>query len=302
MADMVETGAATLSEAAAAELGGLAARVGGGSVVVLSGAGISTESGFPDYRGRTGAARRFTPMTHQAFVGDSEARRRYWARSHVGWQALGRAAPNAGHRAVAALEHRGIVLGTITQNVDGLHTAAEARNVIDLHGRMDRVICLWCGDVTPRTELSGRLRAANAGWLASADALNPDGDAELPDALVASFEVVGCRGCGGVLMPDVVYFGGTVPPDRVAAANALVDRAALVLVLGSSLTVLSGRRFVTRAARAGTPIAIVNEGATRCDDLAAVKLDAPLGVTLTGLVQALDDERAGAGAAPPAGR
>ena len=266
-----------------------------GRVVVLSGAGLSTESGIPDYRGRSGAAvRRQAPMTHQAFVSDPLARRRYWARSHVGWSVMSRARPNAGHVAVTQLEDLGLVNGTITQNVDGLHTAAGTRRVIDLHGRLDRVVCLDCRATTTRARLADRLAAANASWQARATQVNPDGDVEVADQLLDDFVVVGCERCSGTLMPDVVYFGGTVPADRVAEALDLVEGAGLLLVLGSSLTVFSGRRFVVRAARAGIPVAIINEGPTRGDAHAVLKVDAPLGRALNELVDLVQRSATGA--------
>jgi NAD-dependent SIR2 family protein deacetylase len=273
----------------------LAELVAEGSAIVLSGAGLSTESGIPDYRGPTGRARRADPMTYQAFVGGAAARQRYWARSHVGWRHVARAAPNAGHRAVTELERRGLVAGIITQNVDGLHTAAGARQVIELHGRLDRVLCLGCGQRSDRDDLDSRLRAANPGWDHEAKrraVINPDGDAVLDDALVGRFRVVGCRSCGGVLKPDVIFFGENVPRPRVDDCHALVERAAVLIVLGSSLTVMSGFRFVRQAATLGIPVVIVNQGATRGDELAAATLDAPLGLTLTRLVEALALERA----------
>ena len=270
------------------EVARLTELVGGGAVVVLSGAGISTESGIPDYRGPSGAAlRRHAPMTFQAFRDDPVARRRYWARSHVGWQLMSRAEPNAGHRAVAELERRGLVDGTVTQNVDGLHQAAGSREVVDLHGRLDRVVCLACGATSDRVALRARLDEANREWRATVRAVNPDGDVDLPDEQLDSFVVVDCLECGGLLKPDVVYFGENVPVPRVVASYALVDGAALLLVLGTSLTVFSGRRFVVRAAAAGIPVAIVNDGATRGDDHAAVRIAAPLGATLTALVDGL---------------
>jgi NAD-dependent SIR2 family protein deacetylase len=263
-----------------ADLAALARLVGHGEVVVLSGAGISTESGIPDYRGPTTAERRYAPMTYQAFLRDTGARRRYWARSHVGWQQFARAQPNAGHRAVADLERRGVVTATITQNVDGLHQAAGSREVIDLHGRLDRVICLGCGSTSSRDDLDDRLARANASWQATVTAVNPDGDAELADEDLDGFTVVDCSACGGVLKPDVVYFGENVPVGRVSASIERVEAASALLVLGSSLTVFSGRRFVVRAARNGIPIAIVNDGPTRCDGLAAVRINERLGPTL----------------------
>ncbi|MDL4770568.1 NAD-dependent protein deacetylase [Actinomadura xylanilytica] len=265
----------------------LADLVAGGGVVVLSGAGLSTESGIPDYRGETGRRRRAEPMTYQAFVGGEAARRRYWARSHLGWRHIARAAPNDGHRAVAELQARGLVDGIITQNVDGLHQAAGAREVIELHGGLDRVLCLSCGERTPRDRLDRRLREANPGWDAQADMINPDGDAVLDDDQVESFRVVPCERCGGPLKPDVIFFGENVPPPRVRDCYALTERAGVLLVLGSSLTVMSGLRFVRRAAGAGIPVVIVNRGPTRGDDLARLNLDVPLGKALTGLVAAL---------------
>ncbi len=266
----------------------LASIIEDGNVVVLSGAGLSTESGIPDYRGRSGAAvRRREPMTHDMFVGDPTARRRYWARSHLGWPLLSQAAPNVGHHAVTRLERLGLVRSTITQNVDGLHTAAGTRHVIDLHGRLDRVRCLGCDAQSSRDSLAQRLAAANHTWQARASQVNPDGDVDVPEGVLDSFVVVDCVRCGGVLMPDVVYFGGRVPPARVAAAQDQVDAASTLLVLGSSLAVFSGRRLVVSAVRTGIPVAIVTEGPTRCDERATLKLDAPLGRTLQELVDLL---------------
>jgi NAD-dependent SIR2 family protein deacetylase len=254
-----------------------------GDVVVLSGAGLSTDSGIPDYRGPSGSARRGSPMTYQTFTGDPLARRRYWARSHLGWRTIGDARPNDGHRAVARLQDEGLVTGVITQNVDGLHQAAGARDVIELHGNLARVACLGCGLRSGRDELEERLTAANPGFGAVAAAINPDGDVELDDAEVDGFTVVDCPGCGGLLKPDVVYFGETVPADRVSRAFSLVAGARTLLVLGSSLTVMSGRRFVLRAARDGVRVAIVNRGVTRGEPYADLLIDAPLSVVLPNL-------------------
>ncbi|MFC8617999.1 NAD-dependent protein deacetylase [Micromonospora purpureochromogenes] len=256
----------------------LAGLVAGGGVVVLSGAGLSTESGIPDYRGPSGAARRHTPMTYQTFTRDPLARRRYWARSHLGWRMIARAAPNDGHRAVARLQDAGLVDGVITQNVDGLHTAAGSPQVVELHGRLDEVVCLDCGNRTSREELDRRLREANPGFDAAVGAVNPDGDVELADEQVAGFRTVDCTFCGtGMLKPDVVFFGETVPAPRVSHCFAMVGAARLLLVLGSSLTVMSGRRFVLRAAKLGIPVVIANQGPTRGDGYAAMTVDAPLG-------------------------
>jgi NAD-dependent SIR2 family protein deacetylase len=277
--------------------------VAAGGVLVLSGAGLSTESGIPDYRGPTGLARRgsgATPMTYQVFTGGADARRRYWARSHLGWRHIARAVPNDGHRAVAALSRRGLLAGIITQNVDGLHQAADPvtdpatgsvtgrAEVTELHGSLHRVLCLSCGQRTARSDLDRRLAAANPGWGAELSvAVNPDGDAVLDDEAAARFLVADCSACGGVLKPDVVFFGENVPPQRTQACYDLVEAASALVVLGSSLTVMSGFRYVRHAAGLGRPVVIVNQGATRGDAYAAAALDAPLGQTLTALVAAL---------------
>ncbi|WP_443071194.1 NAD-dependent protein deacetylase [Streptomyces sp. NBC_01476] len=258
------------------------------SVVVLSGAGLSTESGIPDYRGVTGRRRPSVPMTFQEFTADEASRRRYWARSHLGWQAIAQARPNAGHLAVTRLVRSGLVSGVITQNVDGLHTAAGTSETIDLHGRLDRVVCLDCGDRSPRTRLDERLARANPGFRDIEADTKADGDAELPAARTAEFRIVACEVCRvGTLKPDVVFFGENVPAERVQRCYGLVDASSALLVLGSSLTVMSGLRFVRRAARQGTSVAIVNQGNTRGDALAALRLDLPLGPTLTALADHL---------------
>jgi NAD-dependent SIR2 family protein deacetylase len=270
------------------ELDVLTDLVADGDVVVLSGAGLSTDSGIPDYRGATGSLRRHTPMTYQAFTRDPRGRHRYWARSFVGWRQIRSARPNTGHRAVAELQAAGLVGGVITQNVDGLHQAAGAREVLELHGGLDRTVCLGCGDVAGRASLDERLRAANPDFGPRVDDINPDGDAELSDEVLDGFAMVGCLACGeGPLKPDVVFFGETVPRDRVDRSFELVDDARCLLVLGSSLTVMSGYRFVLRAAKLGIPVAIVNLGPTRGDEKAGVRLDAPLGEVLPELARRL---------------
>ncbi|MCF6744177.1 NAD-dependent protein deacetylase [Blastococcus sp. KM273128] len=268
------------------ELAGLLA---GGGALVLSGAGLSTDSGIPDYRGATGSLRRHTPMTYQTFTRDPRGRHRYWARSFIGWRQIAEARPNAGHRAVAALQRAGAVADVITQNVDGLHQAGGARGVLELHGGLDRTVCLACGDVASRAALDLRLRAANPGFRPEpTDEVNPDGDVELPEEALDGFVMVDCLACGrGPLKPDVVFFGETVPRDRVDACFALVDDARALLVLGSSLTVMSGYRFVIHAAKRGIPVAIVNSGPTRGDGKASLKVDAPLGVVLPELARRL---------------
>jgi NAD-dependent SIR2 family protein deacetylase len=265
-------------------LAALASLIAAGGVTILSGAGLSTESGIPDYRGPTGLNRRAQPMTYQTFTGSAAARQRYWARSHLGWRQVAQAAPNLGHQAVAELERRGQLTGIITQNVDGLHQAAGAQQVIELHGSLSRVRCLGCGQRTARTELDRRLRAANPEWDALPGQLNPDGDAVVAAEAEARFQVVDCTGCGGVLKPDVIFFGENVPRPRVDSCYELVSGSQALVVLGSSLTVMSGYRFVRHAARLDIPVAIVNQGPTRGDPEATFTVNAPLGRTLSALL------------------
>ena len=265
-----------------------------GGLLVLSGAGISTESGIPDYRGEGGSLSRHTPMTYQDFTAGAQARRRYWARSHLGWRTFGRAHPNAGHRAVAAFGRHGLLAGVITQNVDGLHQAAGSEDVVELHGSLARVVCLSCGASSPRRELARRLEEANAGFGPVAAGINPDGDADLTDDQIGDFRVVPCAVCGGILKPDVVFFGETVPPQRVEHCRTLVREATSLLVLGSSLTVMSGLRFVRQAAQDGKPVLIVNRDPTRGDRHALTRVALPLGTALTTVADRLgipvDDE------------
>ncbi|SDC48025.1 NAD-dependent protein deacetylase, SIR2 family [Geodermatophilus telluris] len=264
----------------------LADLVADGDVLVLSGAGLSTDSGIPDYRGASGSLRRHTPMTWQTFRRDPRGRHRYWARSYVGWPQMAAARPNAGHSAVARLQRAGLLGGVVTQNVDGLHQAAGARDVVELHGGLDRTVCLACGDVAGRAGLHRRLRAANPGFGPRVDEVNPDGDAELPDEVLDGFVMVDCTACGGgPLKPDVVFFGETVPRDRVDACFRLLEDSGSLLVLGSSLTVMSGYRFVLRAAELGIPVGVVNLGPTRGDAKVDVKVDAPLGAVLPELAR-----------------
>ncbi|MFJ8046170.1 NAD-dependent protein deacetylase [Kitasatospora sp. NPDC096147] len=277
-----------------ADLRPLARLVAGRGVVVLSGAGLSTESGIPDYRGETGSRRRGAPMTYQEFTGSEAARRRYWARSHAGWRTIARAEPNAGHRAVERLRRSGHVSAVITQNVDGLHRAAGTRDAVELHGGLDRVICLTCRHLSSRAELDRRLTELNGASAAPGADSQADGDAVLPDEAVAGFRVAPCLECGGVLKPDVVFFGESVPMPRVERCFDLVAAGQLLLVLGSSLTVMSGLRFVRRAAKDGTPVVIVNQGPTRGDELAAARIGLPLGPALTELADLVGES------APPA--
>ena len=255
-------------------------------IVALTGAGCSTESGIPDYRGggRTGPR---NPIQHDAFMKKADVRRRYWARATLGWVRFSGAEPNDAHRALAALERAGRVAGVITQNVDRLHQRAGSRRVVELHGALAEVICLRCGRDEPRQEVQARMVDANPGWLETAPEIHPDGDAELDAERVAGFTVVGCRSCGGELKPDVVFFGGTVSEPTLAAAWDLFGAAEVLLVVGSSLAVFSGFRFVRRAQEQGLPIALVNIGPTRADEIAAVKLSATAGTILPRLVDRL---------------
>ncbi len=293
------TGFASLPPAAAAEpargeleiLQDIHAVLAGGRFAVLTGAGLSTDSGIPDYRGPGSAPR--APMTYQEFIGEADNRRRYWARNHIGWSHLRRADPNDGHAAVAQLEHRGLLTGLITQNVDRLHEEAGSINVIDLHGRFDQVVCLACHRRYSRGLLAGVFEELNPGFLERALAagvveMAPDADATVEDAgLIESFLVAQCPACGGTLKPDFVYFGESVPKDRVERSYAMVDEAGALLVAGSSLTVMSGLRFVRHAAKQGKPVVIINRGQTRGDDLATIKLDAGVSESLRWLADEL---------------
>ncbi len=269
----------------------LAGLLAGRSWVCLTGAGISTDSGIPDYRGP--GSPRATPMMYAEFVDSAAARQRYWARSFLGWQRMRHAAPNPGHAALAGLAAYGLG-GIITQNVDGLHRVAGAAGsvplpVIDLHGRIADVVCLQCGQVTSRVAYQRRLAALNPTMVADTDTghaeLRPDGDAVVEDW--SGFVVAPCLVCGGVLKPDVIFFGETVPRDRVERCYRLVDDADALLVAGSSLAVMSGLRFVRHAARQQQPVAIVNRGATRGDDLAELRMDAGTSEVLTQLLRRL---------------
>ncbi|WP_159620961.1 NAD-dependent protein deacetylase [Ruania rhizosphaerae] len=275
----------TTATTSQAEVDRLVDLLRGRTFTVLTGAGVSTDSGIPDYRGPDSPPR--NPMTYQQFVGDEGFRRHYWARNHVGWRHMRRTDPNDGHRALARMEQRGLVTGVITQNVDLLHQAAGSERVIDLHGHYNEVICLQCGTVISRTQMHERL-----------EALNPDfsrevGDVEIApdaDAVIESttgFRVPACTVCGGMLKPYIVYFGENVPKERVARAFAMVDSGEALLVAGSSLAVMSGLRFVRHAHKNGMPVAIVNRGTTRGDELATLHLHTGTSETLQALDAAL---------------
>ena len=253
-------------------------------LLVITGAGISTGSGIPDYRGEDGGWKRPPPMTYQAFTGSLAARQRYWARSLLGWPRFGQARPNSAHLALATLQRQGRVQALVTQNVDGLHQAAGSSGVIDLHGRLDAIVCLGCAARSTRAAFQQALVAANPDWLELPAGIAPDGDAELDEVDFSTFRVPACAVCGGVHKPDVVFFGESVPRTRVEAVHAHLARADAVLVVGSSLMVWSGFRFVRAAASAGLPIALLNRGLTRADDLATLKCDADIAHALSAAV------------------
>lgn len=252
-------------------------------LLVLTGAGCSTDSGIPDYRDADGQWKRTPPVTYQAFMGEVATRQRYWARSLVGWPRFGTAHPNTSHHALAALEADGRVELLLTQNVDCLHQRAGSQTVIDLHGRLDQVRCMECGARSAREQLQQRLLQANPGWEVLDAGIAPDGDADL-EADFSGFRVPACERCGGILKPDVVFFGENVPRERVAAVHDHLQRADAVLVVGSSLMVYSGFRFVDAAAKAGLPIAAVNMGRTRADHLIALKIERPCAQALAFLL------------------
>jgi NAD-dependent SIR2 family protein deacetylase len=281
----VQTAVATAREQASYEQ--LVELLRAGRVTVLTGAGLSTESGIPDYRGPDGK-RRVVPMTYGEFVASPANRQRYWARSFVGWRRFARAAPNDGHRAVATLQRLGLVRAIITQNVDGLHQLAGARDVLELHGNLALARCLDCGETAHRGELDGRLGEANPHFEVIAAEPRPDGDVVLSDEAVAGFHPPRCLVCQSDLVkPDVVFFGESVPKALVDQCFSHVEASLGLLVLGSSLQVMSGYRFVRRAAAKGIPVAIVTRGPSRGDEKATIRLDAPLGVTLSRIVQDL---------------
>jgi NAD-dependent SIR2 family protein deacetylase len=268
-------------------LSALAALVRGKTVVALTGAGLSTESGIPDYRSPTALARSRRPIHGPEFVRSETVRRRYWARSALGWERMRRAEPNGGHRALATLERSGVVAHVITQNVDRLHRKGGSQKVTELHGALAEVGCLACGVVEDRDALQERILVLNPGWVSCDAPTAPDGDAELPAHRVERFVVPGCSWCGGVLKPRVVFFGDNVPRAVVDEAYGVTDAADLLLVVGSSLAVFSGYRFLRRAVERGTPVAIVNRGQVRGEEHAALKIDASTGETLEALVRAL---------------
>lgn len=256
----------------------------GRRLAVLTGAGVSTDSGIPDYRGQGAPVR--SPMTFQTFLADSRARQRYWAGSHLGWRHFAGAGPNAGHRAVAELETAGVVNGVVTQNVDGLHLQAGSRAVVEVHGSIDRVTCLTCGQQFAREDIAARMTLDNP-WLAQPETvkLNPDGDVDI-DA-VDAMRVPDCTVCGGMLKPDVVFFGEFVPPTKFTQASALIRSAGALVVAGSSLVVNSGIRLLDQAVKRRIPIVIVNRGETKGDARASLKIDAGASEVLVALRERL---------------
>lgn len=256
-------------------------------VVVIGGAGCSTEVGIPDYRDRNGQWKRPQPVTYQAFMGDVLVRQRYWARSMLGWRVMGQARPGSAHQALARLEQQGRLELLITQNVDGLHDAAGSLNIVDLHGRIDTVRCMDCDKRSARADLQQRLLALNPTWVELYAAPAPDGDADLENQDFSHFVVPACPHCGtGLIKPDVVFFGETVPRERVQTCMAAVARADAVLIAGSSLMVYSGYRFALAAHEQGKSIVAINQGVTRADALLAFKVEADVGQVLMGLIEA----------------
>jgi NAD-dependent SIR2 family protein deacetylase len=262
-------------------------------VLVLTGAGFSTGSGIPDYRDGQGQWKRSPPMTWQRFCGRLEERKRYWSRSMAGWPIFAQAPANAAHQALARMQQGGWVGPIVTQNVDGLHQAAGSSAVIDLHGRLDRVVCAQCGERFARAAFQQRLARVNPGWQASAQRLAPDGDAEIGEQDLSRFEVPDCARCGGFIRPEVVFFGETVPRDRVALAFEWLEQSDALLVAGSSLAVHSGFRFARRAAELGRPVVAVNQGVTRADDLIQWRIEAALEQVLPGVCERLESIRLG---------
>ncbi len=256
----------------------------GRRVAVLTGAGVSTDSGIPDYRGKGAPVR--TPMTAQQFLASEQARRRYWVGSHLGWRTFAASEPNAGHLALADLERAGVVNGVVTQNVDGLHLRAGSHRVVELHGTMRRVFCIHCGQVFDRRDLAERVEAANP-WITVPDniKLGPDGDA-LPESS-DGFVIPECSICGSVLKPDVVFFGEYIPPEKFSEAERIVTSSEALIVAGSSLVVNSGIRLVERARRRKLPVVIINRGDTRADRKAAVKINAGTSEVLAALAKGL---------------
>ena len=260
---------------------------GSASLAVLCGAGVSTASGIPDYRDRNGAPKHAQPIQFNEFINSERCRKRYWARSYIGWRRFSRARPNAAHEALANLESVGSVDTLITQNVDRLHHAAGSQRVIELHGDLGHVRCLGCGELSARGEFQRRLKKRNSDWHAEVYRYKPDGDAELAESSCRNFAIPACGECDDIVKPDVVMFGEAVPKERVRDATAVVDRSDALLVVGSSLMVFSGFRFARQAAEQKKPIVIVNQGRTRADDFATYKVEADCAQVLSSAIERL---------------
>jgi NAD-dependent SIR2 family protein deacetylase len=273
-----------LSPAAIARLDQAAELLSGRIVTMLTGAGISTDSGIPDYRGEGAPVR--IPMTFEQFITSARYRKRYWAGSHLGWRHFDSAEPNAGHFAIAELELAGIVNGVITQNVDGLHLRAGSERVVDLHGTMDRVLCLNCGQTFARSDIARRITLANP-WIEENEGieLSPDGDADV--TAFDDFETPDCTVCGGILKPDIVFFGEFIPVEKFSEASALVRRAGALVIAGSSLAVNSGIRLLEVASRRRIPVVVINRGGTKGDTRAAIKIEGGTSETLLSLQERL---------------
>jgi NAD-dependent SIR2 family protein deacetylase len=256
-------------------------------LLIITGAGVSTGSGIPDYRDDKGEWKRKQPVQYQDFIRDAATRKRYWARSLVGWRWFADAHPNPAHHALARLEEYGLIHHLITQNVDGLHQRAGSRRVIDLHGRLDRMICLACGEKAPRAEFQKLLETLNPDFAELSAEVAPDGDADLEQIDFMRFEVPACAQCGGMLKPHVVFFGESVPKPRVSEALQRLEESDALLVIGSSLMVFSGFRFAREAARLGKPIAAINLGRTRADEMLDLKVAAPCHEALDRLLATL---------------
>lgn len=256
-------------------------RLAQGGVFVLTGAGVSTDSGIPAYRDERGAWKGREPIQYRDFVASEAVRKRYWARSMLGFPLMARATPNLAHHALADLEARRALSLLVTQNVDGLHRRAGSQNLVDLHGRLDQVRCLGCGALTERAALQSELLERNSDFARASAVVKPDGDAELTDVDYERFQLAACRACRGMLKPHVVFFGENVPAERVTSAMAALEHARLLLIAGTSLMVFSGFRFARAAARFGVPIAIVNRGFTRADELSALKIEGNVGEILS---------------------
>lgn len=269
------------------DIDALVSLLAGRRLCVLTGAGCSTESGIPDYRGPETRRRARNPLKYRQFISQPEARRRYWARAVIGWERFAEKEPNPAHIALARLEREGRIDGLITQNVDRLHQRAGSRNVVELHGALEEVRCLDCDAVEPRSAAQSRFLTLNPGWTSQRAELAPDGDADLARAAEARFKMTGCQACGGDLKPHVVFFGESVPPPRVEQAYAMVDAADALLVVGSSLAVFSGYRFVKRATQRAIPVALINLGESRADDEATLRVEARAGEVLPRLVDRL---------------